>query len=745
MAPHGIYDLPVALDPELSCTQGLEPDVAIAHVKRRVLDSYNFTVGPMPVESFLEEFLPNTPPVDPGGRLSSKNAFMAIPPRAEDRAHISQPLIAALNKKTKFKSRCPGFVFLDTAKRSIRQPGLGHAKPDICCFTPGHAELVREADKSSRAELGYADLFIQVNTSPADDIFMDPPVGAAAGHDLLRELEDESASEDAEPLSDAARAWGLNISFATEILARQQRLFLFSISLFGSLARIYRWDRAGCVISRTFDVRLHPELLTEFLWRYSTLSDAGRGFDMSVRMATSAQEILFRDAITKQVAGQLEVTGEELDAAVSAHYQLGHILLMDVHPQGTSPPESEAHHFLVSRPIVSPLRIQGRSTRGYWAVNASTGAVVFLKDTWRSSALHELEGDVLRHLNELCARNVPGLSVHGDVLDCSMTPSEQIGSGPVQRTRTGKYADQLWACSIGEQHVHVGEYIHHRLVYSTVGYTLHHLKGTEELLHATHDVFTAMRDALSKDSRIHRDLSVGNIILVKEPGSDIRKGYLIDWEVSDRVDDAGNALHAGRTGTWAFMSARMLSMEEEYGKHTFADDMEALVYVVLYCALIYTPHNLSIKTLTRFKERFFDDAGSFQGSTGGGDAKLANSYTRTYTSLVRFGSTALQEWINTALNHHNLRSQGLKVYKEKWTPEAVDAFWTEFLKTHDLECDNRRVNQVSLAAFCDWSCVSDHSRPVPAPASLKRPAQEGGLDSGGRHSKRTRLSDADHA
>ena len=56
-----------------------------------------------------------------------------------------------------------------------------------------------------------------------------------------------------------------------------------------------------------------------------------------------------------------------------------------------------------------------------------------------------------------------------------------------------------------------------------------------------------MRDALSKDSRIHRDLSAGNIILVKEPGCNVRKGYLIDWEVSDRVDDAGEALHAGRT------------------------------------------------------------------------------------------------------------------------------------------------------------------------------------------------------
>ncbi|KAI0324546.1 hypothetical protein GY45DRAFT_1331411 [Cubamyces sp. BRFM 1775] len=732
---HGVYNVPMALNPELSCTQGLEPGLAMARVKKHVSDSYKHTLGPMPLESFLQEFLPNTS-VDPKGCLSSRNAFVGIPPHTHDRSRISQPLIAALNKKTKFKARCPGFVFLDTAKRSIRQSRLGYAKPDICCYTTDYAKIVRKADRSSRADLGYADLYIQVNTSPTDDIFVDPPIGATTEHELLRELEDESATEDAEPLSDAARVWGLNVSFATEILSRQQRLFLFSISLFGSFARIYRWDRAGCIVSRAFDVRQHSHLLTEFLWRYSTLSDAGRGFDMSVRMATSAQENLFRDAITKHVAIQLEVAGEELDKAVSAHYQPSHVSLVDVHSQDTSPTESKVRQFLVSRPTVSPLYLEGRSTRGYWAVDTSTGAVAFLKDTWRLSASYELEGDILRNLNKLGVRNVPVVAVYGDVLGCSPVSSGGHVTGSVQRTQTGNYQDKSWTCSIDEERVHINEYIHHRLVCSTVGYSLHHLKGTEELLHATHDAFTAMRDALAKDSRIHRDLSVGNIILVKEPGCGIRKGYLIDWEVSDRVDDAGEALHPGRTGTWAFMSIRMLSMDEEYSKHTFADDMEALVYVVLYCALLYTPHNLSINTLTRIKEKIFDDVEVFQGQTGGGDAKLANSYTRSYTSLVHFDSTALQEWINTALDHHNPRSQGLKVYKEKWTPEAVDAFWTEFLETHELERDNRRVNRVSLAAFYDWNSLSDPpALPAPVP---KRARLASGSDSDERESKRIR-------
>ena len=55
-----------------------------------------------------------------------------------------------------------------------------------------------------------------------------------------------------------------------------------------------------------------------------------------------------------------------------------------------------------------------------------------------------------------------------------------------------------------------------------------------------------MQDAFEKDSRIHRDISLGNIILVKVPDHPTRRGYLIDWEASCAVDDVGEALDVGR-------------------------------------------------------------------------------------------------------------------------------------------------------------------------------------------------------
>ncbi len=55
-----------------------------------------------------------------------------------------------------------------------------------------------------------------------------------------------------------------------------------------------------------------------------------------------------------------------------------------------------------------------------------------------------------------------------------------------------------------------------------------------------------MKDALKLGSRLHRDISIGNIILVREKDRPIRRGYLIDWDASYSVDDSGVSMAPGR-------------------------------------------------------------------------------------------------------------------------------------------------------------------------------------------------------
>ena len=56
----------------------------------------------------------------------------------------------------------------------------------------------------------------------------------------------------------------------------------------------------------------------------------------------------------------------------------------------------------------------------------------------------------------------------------------------------------------------------------------------------------AMKDAFTKDINLHRDISISNIILLREPGQTRRRGILIDWDSCCDVDESGEAVEAGR-------------------------------------------------------------------------------------------------------------------------------------------------------------------------------------------------------
>ncbi|KAJ2989644.1 hypothetical protein NUW54_g8716 [Trametes sanguinea] len=182
---------------------------------------------------------------------------------------------------------------------------------------------------------------------------------------------------------------------------------------------------------------------------------------------------------------------------------------------------------------------------------------------------------------------------------------------------------------------------------------------------------------------------------LKEPDRTVRKGYLIDWEASDRINDAGEALHRGRAGTWTFMSIRMLNIDQINGKHTLADDMEALLYVVLHCALYYLPHDLSPRGLTTFIEGFFDHyLPHIDGGLHGGGGKFSNAHDRFFTRNVQFQDPVFDEWLQTVMDYHCQPMDAIERREENlWTLDHLDAYWRHFLETHDLKRDNRQEHK----------------------------------------------------
>lgn len=229
-----------------------------------------------------------------------------------------------------------------------------------------------------------------------------------------------------------------------------------------------------------------------------------------------------------------------------------------------------------------------------------------------------------------------------------------------------------------------------------------------------------MRDALAKERRIHRDIGDGNIILVQEEEGIARKGYLIDWESSSRVDEEGFSLDRTRTvsslscivlsitsrrtcshehwqGTWKFMSISVVNASPK--PHTIRDDMESLFYVVLYLSLLHLPHDIDDPgDLRTFIHNFFNHSAFIHGALRGGDSKLTNAATRSWTSQVMFGSSDLQAWLNTVMDYHSPPYHLREEFGDRWTnPDCLDSFWGDFLKERTLSQDDRVNNEIEGA------------------------------------------------
>ena len=80
-----------------------------------------------------------------------------------------------------------------------------------------------------------------------------------------------------------------------EVMLRQHRTHVFSLYIYRNFARIFLWDRAGILVSTPFDFVQRPELLLNFVYRFSRLSRALKGYDTSAKLATKEEIKILRD------------------------------------------------------------------------------------------------------------------------------------------------------------------------------------------------------------------------------------------------------------------------------------------------------------------------------------------------------------------------------------------------------------------------------------------------------------------
>ncbi|KAJ7042574.1 hypothetical protein C8F04DRAFT_1176207 [Mycena alexandri] len=344
---------------------------------------------------------------------------------------------------------------------------------------------------------------------------------------------------------------GQVITYLNAMQAAQLRTHSFGALIIANRCRLFRLTRSGMEVTELFDYTT-CDLLVQFIWRLSHAAPDVRGLD------TTFEKVTADSHDSRRARELINAVGKPLWSVTIGNHSIY-----------VSHAFTRSHHLPV-----------GRGTRCFIAVETKTDRIYLLKDTWRVAGYHP-EGEVYARLKAEDVQNIPNVIVAADVEGsfhhCSLNDC------PVH-----------WRQSEGKA---IRNHQHYRLVLDVIGRPLVEFRSTHELV-------KCIRDALQ--ARVeHRDISVGNIIIVVDKG--ITRGLLIDWELS-RYESDGEASAYERTGTRQFMSAQLSSATEAQPRE-LADDLESFLLVLLWVAISYAPGGMTA-TARAEELQVFDDANS---------------------------------------------------------------------------------------------------------------------------------------
>ena len=286
----------------------------------------------------------------------------------------------------------------------------------------------------------------------------------------------------------ATHTRGQIYSYAANVMDSQYRLSVFAISICGNFARFYRFDPSCVVVTEPVSFRLNPEVVVDFLVRFSSMTPAERGHDPTVIPATPAEKRLFQSRLKdyrKRVSDEhlrLHPDVETLDAKKVVKIQVNN------EEDGTT------HWYLACKPGSLPVNYSpcGRLSRGFIATPLSSeapkGKLLWLKDCWRSDQV-ESEASIYHYLKESGVENIPDVKYVGDVLYESV----------VQETFNDTLLDDETADS-WRRPVNI---IHHMVHYRLVSELLIPVDGVEdaqELLLVGRDILNGENDQIPPPS-----------------------------------------------------------------------------------------------------------------------------------------------------------------------------------------------------------------------------------------------------
>ena len=354
------------------------------------------------------------------------------------------------------------------AHDSSKDPGLesdARYKPDIVFYDPTKHDPIKNASKDGVTSFQRIELFVEFKRG--------------SGSDPFAETDKPGGPEQFHKYSEATCATrGQMTVYSTHMQMYQFRTCVFSVGIFDKVARLFRWDRAGAIVSAPIEYsKKGNRELSEFFYRFNLMDSAQRGWDPSVCDATPEDADAFTQAIRTAVGGKNAALLESLLESVGDPGDYPRKKINVIYGAG----EEDQASYIVGRSSVSAKSPTGRATRGYVAMNAKTKKLVFLKDSWRLDMTEvKPEGHWYKRLE---GGEYIAAFAHGSDVGCIKQGGKVKKGGKVRPQCTiTQHHSKTW----GRLERMMG-YIHHRTVQSEFYIPLKMFKDSKNLTQIMYD------------------------------------------------------------------------------------------------------------------------------------------------------------------------------------------------------------------------------------------------------------------
>ncbi|TFK46335.1 hypothetical protein OE88DRAFT_930885 [Heliocybe sulcata] len=516
-------------------------------------------------------------------------------------------------------------------------------------------------------------------------------------------------SDDADPYPNAnckltlenMEIWNQIQEYAAVALNLKPRCFLFAASIFGSNARLFRWDRSVVLVSSAFNYKKQPKPLYQFLHCVSQYADGG--YDPSVLKRSGSLRLFWDRYGEAKKAGLIP----EFQSVIPGNYPEDESVLLQV-PGRTSKDPTEVY-LTMGPPLFVSRSLVGRGTRVWLATLAdgSSPDFVIIKDTWRD-ANRVAEGEIYQSIE-----GIPGVARLGRAVDLGRGDQSDV------HTTIAKAVNEHYGAPRFVQR------IHYRSIILSIGRPLDLFRSTRELTEAMRSALGGLSH-MAESKIIHRDISVNNIMISTDPAAKKdAKGFVIDPElaaVPGKTDDRSYI-----TGTFQFLAIERLMGQP--GDHEQYHDLESVYWVLLWVVLRHTKSQViewgRTKCGTDCVAAIFDEGGAHKVAFLC-TAEVVVPGNKPLTALL----DRLQFLVSLRYMNKRLRSHAEKVPLPKMTYEEVMEAFDDALKSEGWPSDDPAIpfklkTKGVKAERVEIITTQSHHATRAAPSAAERPSSGG--------------------